>query len=139
MPQPLVPLPVTPVIRRRTEAEPLRRRQLPSPAPSLNRRRALHLLFALVAVVLLADAFVGERGFLETARARREAAGEMARVAALREENARLREEKRRLTEDPAMIESEARQQLGLARPGEVMFILKDIKPVDATRPATGR
>ena len=101
---------------------------------SLNRPAALHALTAEM-YQMLADAFVGDKGFLETARARREAVGELARLSALREENARLREEKRRLTEDPAMIESEARQQLGLARPGEVMFILKDIKPVDATTP----
>jgi cell division protein FtsB len=37
------------------------------------------------------------------------------------------------------MIESEARQQLGLVRPGEVMFILKDVQPADAPRPAGSR
>ena len=34
----------------------------------------------------------------------------------------------RRLNEDPATIESVAREQLGLIRPGEVVFILKDAK-----------
>ncbi len=39
-----------------------------------------------------------------------------------------LREEMRRLNEDPATIESLARQELGLIRPGEIVFILKDLK-----------
>jgi cell division protein FtsB len=95
------------------------------------------LLF--VAVVLTADALVGDKGFLVTMRARHEASAESARLAALKEENARLREEKRRLNEDPGTIEAEARRQLGLARPGEVMFILKDIRPGDGPRPGVAR
>jgi cell division protein FtsB len=92
-----------------------------------------------IAVVLVADALVGEKGFLVTLRARQDARVEEARLAALRHENARLREEKRRLNEDAATIEAEARRQLGLAEPGEVMFILKDIHPPDGARPSSAR
>jgi cell division protein FtsB len=46
----------------------------------------------------------------------------------LKRENARLRDEARRLREDPTAIESLAREELGLVRPGEVVFILKDEK-----------
>jgi cell division protein FtsB len=95
------------------------------------------LLF--VAVALTADALVGDKGFLVTMRARHEAAEESARLAALKQENARLREEKRRLNEDAETIEAEARRQLGLARPGEVMFILKDIRPRGVPRPGNAR
>jgi cell division protein FtsB len=35
----------------------------------------------------------------------------------------------RRLNEDPSLIESLARQDLGLLRPGEVLFIIKDVTP----------
>jgi cell division protein FtsB len=93
------------------------------------------LLFA--AVVMTTDALVGEKGFLVTTRARQQAQVEAARLAALKQENARLRDEKRRLNEDAATIEAEARRQLGLARPGEVMFILKDIHPAET--PGSGR
>jgi cell division protein FtsB len=99
----------------------------------------LHAALLFVAVVLTADALVGEKGLLVTMRARREAQIEEARVAALRQENARLREEKRRLNEEPSTIEAEARRQLGLARPGEIMFILKDIRPTDAPVPSSVR
>ena len=46
----------------------------------------------------------------------------------LKRENARLRDEARRLREDPTAIESLAREELGLVRPGEVVFILKEEK-----------
>ncbi|MGH9219038.1 MAG: FtsB family cell division protein, partial [Vicinamibacterales bacterium] len=45
-----------------------------------------------------------------------------------RAENAQLREAARRLREDPAAIEEAARRELGLIKPGEVLFIVKDIE-----------
>ncbi|MGE3405088.1 MAG: septum formation initiator family protein [Vicinamibacterales bacterium] len=42
-----------------------------------------------------------------------------------------MREEARRLREDPSAIEDIARRELGLIRPGEKLFILKDIAPPD--------
>ena len=100
----------------------------------------LNAAFVFIAVVLLTDALVGEKGFLVTLRARQAAQAEEAKLAALRHENARLREEKRRLNEDAATIELEARRQLGLAEPGEIMFILKDIHPLaDRARPSSTR
>jgi cell division protein FtsB len=89
-----------------------------------------------VAIVLTTDALVGEKGLVETIRARREARQEAARLEALREENVRLREEVRLLNDDPGRIEAEARRQLGLIRPGEVLFILRDIQPAGGSRPA---
>jgi cell division protein FtsB len=125
-----------PLPRRRTSPEPLRRRKAP-PVPRSGRwRRVRHALLLFVAIVLTTDALVGEKGLVETIRARREARQEAARLEALREENARLREEVRLLNDDPGRIEEEARRQLGLIRPGEVLFILRDIQPAGAARPA---
>jgi cell division protein FtsB len=89
----------------------------------------VQVLLAFVTLVLLIDALVGDRGLVERMRAGeryRQAAAEAER---LRHENARLREEVRRLNEDPSLIESLARTDLGLVRPGEVLFIIKDVKP----------
>lgn len=52
-----------------------------------------------------------------------------AAIARQRAENARLREEARRLKDDPATIEEIARRDLGLIRPGEKVFIVKDLPP----------
>jgi cell division protein FtsB len=112
----------------------LRRRRAPAPEPPPKRRELLRAALLFIAVVLTVDGLVGDKGFLVTMRARHEAAAEAARLAALKRENARLREEKRRLNEDAETIEADARRQLGLARPGEVMFILKDIRPGEGPR-----
>ena len=49
-------------------------------------------------------------------------------LARARVENAQLREQARQLREDPQAIEEIARRELGLIRPGEKLFIIKDVK-----------
>jgi cell division protein FtsB len=88
----------------------------------------VHLLLVFVTVVLVVDALIGEKGLMQSMRARQEYLEMAASLETLRRNNAKLRDEMRRLNEDPATIESAAREQLGLIRPGEVVFILKDAK-----------
>jgi cell division protein FtsB len=95
--------------------------------PGRTGRRAIHLLIVFIACVVLADALAGEKGLLQTRRVRQEHDELVGQIARLRRENARLREEARRLREDPRAIEEIARRELGLARPGEIMFIVKDV------------
>jgi cell division protein FtsB len=97
------------------------------PTETGRSRRRIHLLIIFVSCVLIVDALVGERGFLETLRARREYADQAAALDQLRQENARLREQARRLREDPRTVEEVARRELGLIRPGEVLFIIRDV------------
>jgi cell division protein FtsB len=82
-----------------------------------------------VTVVLVVDALVGDKGLLETIRARKQYAELAASLAQKRQENARLRNAIRRLNEDPSAIESLAREELGLMRDGEMLFIVRDAKP----------
>ena len=127
-----MPIPAPPaVVARRAAAgsEPLRRRSVPPRRTPAFVRRAVHFLLIFATIVLLVDALVGERGFLETLKARREHRELAASVDRLREENDRLREEVRRLNEDPAEIESVAREELGMVKPGELVFIIRDAKP----------
>jgi cell division protein FtsB len=117
-----------PDARRTAGVEPLRRKRVaPAPAPAW-RRRSVHLLLAFVTLVLVIDALIGEKGLLESMRARRQYQQLARSLDDLKRENARLRDEARRLREDPTAIESLAREELGLVRPGEVVFILKDEK-----------
>ncbi len=83
----------------------------------------------LFAVAVLVDAVVGERGLLAMLRAREQLEAETASLEQQRAENVRLRETADRLTDDPAAIEELAREELGLMRPGEKLFIVKDLKP----------
>jgi cell division protein FtsB len=108
---------------------PLRRRKPPVAAsPSPWRARLLHYGLVLVTVVIVVDALVGEKGLLDTMRARRQHDQLAAALAQKRQENARLRDEIRRLRDDPKQIESVAREELGLMREGEVLFIVHDVK-----------
>jgi cell division protein FtsB len=87
------------------------------------------VLLLLVAAVLIVDAVVGDRGLLAMLRARHQYDELAATIARQRSENAKLREEVRRLREDPGAIEEIARRDLGLIRPGEKVFIVKDLPP----------
>ena len=114
-----------------TTPPPLRRRKpaaAPPPAFSPFRTRLLNYALGFVTVVLVVDALVGDRGLLDTMRARRQYVDLSVSLAQKRNENARLREDIRRLKEDPGAIEALARGQLGLIREGEVLFIVRDAK-----------
>lgn len=112
---------------------PLRRRQPVPAAPSAwspARGRLLNYVLGFVTVVLVVDALVGEKGLLDTWRARRQYAELSAALDQKREENARLREDIRRYRTDPSAIEALARQELGLMREGELLFIVRDLPAV---------
>ena len=94
--------------------------------------RLLPLLLLFVAALIVVDGLVGERGLLAMLRARHEYDELAASIARRRAENSRLREEARRLREDPAAIEEIARRELGLIKPGEKVFIVKDVGPPTA-------
>jgi cell division protein FtsB len=78
-----------------------------------------------VTSVLLADALFGDRGLPQTLRAGREYRQAAEELRHIRHENAALREQQRRLREDPHTLEAVAREELGLIRPGEILFIVK--------------
>lgn len=122
-------IPISTAPRESRTPEPRRRRQPAPPAAAPQWRKLLNAALVFVIVVLVVDGLVGEKGLTETMRARRESAALAGSVAALKAENARLRRESMRLRQDLSAIEAIARQELGLIRPGEVLFILKDVGP----------
>jgi len=81
-----------------------------------------------ITCVVLADSLVGDRGLGETMRARRDSRRAAAALEGLRLENAGLRGQVRHLQVNPGAIEALARQELGLIRPGEVLFLLKAVR-----------
>ncbi len=97
--------------------------------PVARNRRFVYGLLILVASAIVIDGLAGDRGLLAMLRARKEYDQLAATIAKQRRENAKLREEARRLNEDPAAIEEVARRELGLIKPGERVFIIKDIPP----------
>jgi cell division protein FtsB len=116
-----------------TEAEPTSRRATLGDAlkatgtSSAGRgRRLLRHLLLLVTAAILIDAIAGEKGLLALLEARRQFQAVQQSLDDVRALNAALREQARRLREDPSAIEEEARRELGLLKPGEVLFIIKD-------------
>jgi len=101
-----------------------------SPAPPQSRGRRL-VQYALLAIgcIFFLDALVGEKGLVELVKARQDFRGLETSLFKIRGENARLREEARLLREDADTIEKVARERLGLIKPGEKLFILKDVPP----------
>jgi hypothetical protein len=71
----------------------------------------------------------GEKGLLALARTRQQHQALAADVARAQAINARMREDIRRLTNDPTAIEELARRELGLIKPGEKLFIIRDVAP----------
>jgi cell division protein FtsB len=100
--------------------------QRPSSSPA---RRIGRILLLLVVGVIVLDALVGDRGLLATLRARREYHELAATIARERADNARLADQAQRLRDDPRTIEEVARRELGLIKPGEKVFIVKDVGP----------
>jgi cell division protein FtsB len=123
------------VTRRARNSEPgtqHRRTRTRNPKPETGNRRGLrllHWLLLFVASLIVVDGLVGDRGLLAILRARHEYDELANTIARQRWENARLRDEAHRLKDDPSAIEEVARRELGLIKPGERVFIIKDIPP----------
>jgi cell division protein FtsB len=95
-------------------------------------------LLLLATIILIVDALIGDKGLVERLRERQRFNDVKTSLDTLRGENASLREQARRLREeDPATIESAARRQLGMIKPGEVLFIVKDVDAPPARTPAS--
>jgi len=93
------------------------------------RRKAALLASVIAIIALVVGSLFGDRGILQV-MAQRQRALELAReIEDIRAENVRLAAEIRALRTDPRAIERIAREQLGLARPGETVFLIRDADP----------
>ena len=89
-----------------------------------------------VAAALIVNALIGDRGLVAAVRARNEHDRLAASIAGLKRDNQRLAEAIRRLKHDPKAVEDVAREDLGLIRPGEVVFVIKDAPAVQPRQTA---
>ena len=117
------------VIDRLNEMPPLPQR---TPAPRHTGRYVL----VLVTILLVANAIVGERGLVALFRANQEHARQQQVIDALHAENGRLQRYAQALADEPRAIEDVARRELGLMKPGEQLFILRDTEAARAPAPA---
>jgi cell division protein FtsB len=88
-----------------------------------TRTRAARAGFWIVAGLLLLNLLFGDMGVLAGIRQRHVAAQLRAEVASLQIEHDALAADIQALNSNPFRIESIAREELGLARPGEIIFL----------------
>ena len=105
----------------------------------LPRRKALLVLFWFLALSLLFNFLFGDMGLIQGYRQRHAAVHLRQEVLTLRAANASLAAEIHDLRHDPYRIETIAREELGLSRPGEIIFLFpgapRDGAPIAAPSP----
>jgi cell division protein FtsB len=90
------------------------------------RRKAATLASILLFIALVVGSLFGDGGILQLLAERERAESLHREIGELRQENSRLAAEIVALRQDPRAIETIAREELGLARPGETVFIIRD-------------
>ncbi|HEX9020073.1 MAG TPA: septum formation initiator family protein [Nitrospirota bacterium] len=76
----------------------------------------------LAALYFLASFILGEMGVVKYYRMKKQHDALAGEIAKLKQDNAKLAREVRALRSDPAYLERLARDKLGLARPGEIVY-----------------
>ena len=101
---------------------------------SALKRYAQPVLFVVLVLLCVHDIF-GDHGFIAMGRTRKEIEQMRGDITRLNDENRALSSQVTALKSDPRMIEQIARDEMGLARPGEMIFKV----PADSSDPsATG-
>ncbi len=76
--------------------------------------------------LLFLDALVGEKGLVEIVKARQQYQALEQSLVRIKADNVQLQKDAELLRTDPETIEDIARRELGLMKPGEKLFIVKD-------------
>ncbi len=97
----------------------------PVPRRTPTPRRTGCYVLLLVTILLVANAFVGERGLLALLRANKAHARLQQVIDTLRADNRRLHRYAEALTDEPRFIEDLARGELGMISPGEQLIIVR--------------
>ena len=98
------------------------------------RRNWIWFAAAALALLLLQDVF-GNHGVLAMRRSQQEAREVQRQIDQMNEENRQLEAKVKALKTDPQAIERIAREEMGLARPGEYIFKIPP-KPSDGSAAA---
>lgn len=97
--------------------------------------RVVRIGLILVTAVVLVDAVVGDKGVFALVRQRENLRQVNADLEGQRQDNRRMVDQARRYREDSATIEDLARRDLGMIKPGEKLFIIRDREPAPTPAP----
>ena len=98
-------------------------------APRQRGRRLVQYGLVFLGCLLFLDALVGEKGLVENLKARQQFQNLERSLVRLKGENEQLQTDVQLLRKDPATIEDVARRELGMMKPGEKLFIIRDAEP----------
>lgn len=102
------------------------------------RQHARHVLGLALLALFVQDIF-GAGGFLAMRRTQKEIRSARERIGKLNDENKSLANEVQALKTDPEAIERVAREKMGLARPGEIIYRLPETSRDSDSPAATPR
>ena len=98
-------------------------------------RNAIYILL-LVCIALVVHEIFGQRGFLAMRQQQKEVEALQQQMQRLQQENLALEKQINALRSDPKAIERVAREQMRMARPGEIIYTLPE-KENKTASPAT--
>ena len=90
------------------------------------RRKAAVLFSVIVFIALVVGSLFGDGGILQLWQERSRTEALEREIERLRVRNSQLAKEIRALRSDPRAVERLAREELGLARPGETVFLIRE-------------
>ena len=90
------------------------------------RKKAATLASVIALVALIVGSLFGDRGILHLMAERHKVDNLAQEIEALRGENSQLAAEIAALRSEPRAIERLAREELGLAAPGETVFVIRE-------------
>jgi cell division protein FtsB len=96
------------------------------------------LVLVLFSFALIVHNVFSQNGYLASRRQQKELQTLQQKIQQLKQENEQLDKENRALKSDPAAIERWAREQMGLAKPGEKIYTLPEKAPPKPSA-ATGK
>jgi cell division protein FtsB len=97
-----------------------------------NLLKASRLVLAIFVVVLLVHDVFGTHGYLAMQKKQQEIQKVTGELNRLNKENAELSQDVKDLKTDPQVIKKIAREELGLAKPGEIIIKLPPPAPSDS-------
>lgn len=103
-------------------------------------RRNAIVALALLSIALVVHEIFGEHGYLAMRRQQQQYQAFQDQIQKLKQENQRLEKQVQSLKSDPQAIEKLAREQMHLARPGEIIYTLpsRNAKPQPPSNAANG-
>lgn len=95
------------------------------------------MVLLLLSIALIVHNIFGQNGYLASRRQRKELQTLEQKVQQLKHENEQLDKTNHALKSDPAAIERQAREGMGLSKPGEKIYKFSD-KPLVTPPPPAG-